>query len=231
MKKQTEHPALQQLKTQSLQEQTLDVIRQAILNGEFKPGYVLTETELSSQLGVSRAPIREAIRILNTEGLVETVPYHGSTVRLLSKKDIHELYSMRMTLETFAVRQIIAQANPDHIVQLRNLYTEMEQAGQAKDIKSVNKVDRVFHDELIAMSNHGLLESMWQMVAMRVRQVMALRNRKNSDLTQIARNHIPIIDAIEAGDEALAIRLLEEHIASAGDLMVEGWVEEVEKSE
>ncbi len=225
MKKQPEPPTLHQLKTQSIHEQTLDVIRNAILNGEFKPGYVLTETEIASQLGVSRAPIREALRILNTEGLVETIPYHGSSVRLLSKNDIHELYSMRITLETFALKQIIAQSNPDHVAKLRDLYEQMEQAGKAKDIKAVNTIDREFHDDLIGMSNHGLLQSIWQTVAMRVRQVMALRNRRNSDLTQIARNHIPIIDAIEAGDEALAIRLLEQHIESAGDLMVEGWID------
>lgn len=231
MKKQSESPTLQQLKTQSIHEQTLDVIQQAILNGEFKPGYVLTETELASQLGVSRAPIREALRILNTEGLVETIPYHGSKVKLLSTKDIHELYSMRITLETFALKQIIAQANPDHVIKMRQLYEEMYQAGQDKDIKAVNTTDRIFHDELIVMSDHALLQSIWQTVAMRVRQVMALTNRRNSDLTQIARNHIPIIDAIDAGNEKEAISLLKQHIASAGDLIVEDWVDEDEKGE
>lgn len=231
MNEQSKQTSLQQLKNQSLHEQTLDVIRGAILNGEFKPGKPLKETDLATQLGVSRAPVREALRILNTEGLVETVPYHGTTVRSLSKQDIHELYSMRSTLETFAAKQIIVQANPEHIRKLRGLYSGMEKAGQAKDIKLVNDIDRVFHDELISMSNHSLLESMWQMVAMRVRQVMALTNRRNSDLTQIARNHIPIIDAIEAGDKQEAIALLEQHIASAGDLIVEDWVDEDEIGE
>ena len=228
MTQQPEQLSLKQLKSQSLHEQTLDVIRQAILNGEIKPGQALTETRLASDLGVSRAPVREALRILNTEGLVETVPYHGTTVRSLNKQDIQELYSMRSTLECFAVKQIIAAANPEHIQKLRGLYAEMDKAGQAKDIKLVNNIDRAFHDELISMSNHSLLEAMWQMVAMRVRQVMALTNRRNSDLRQIARNHIPIIDAIEAGDEPEAIALLEQHIASAGSLIVEDWLGEDE---
>ena len=230
MTEQSQKTSLQQLKNQSLHEQTLDVIRGAILNGEMKPGQALTESKLASELGTSRAPVREALRILNIEGLVDTVPYHGTTVRSLSKEDIDELYSMRSTLETFAVKQIIAQANPEHIQKLRGLYSGMDKAGQAKDIKLVNDIDRVFHDELISMSNHSLLESMWQMVAMRIRQVMALTNRRNSDLTQIARNHIPIIDAIEAGDAETAIALLEQHIASAGDLIVEDWVDEEETS-
>lgn len=228
---QSQQTSLQQLKSQSLHEQTLDVIRQAILNGEFKPQQSLTETELASQLGVSRAPVREALRILNTEGLVETVPYHGTTVRGLSKRDIEELYSMRIALETFALKQVIAQGNPAHTARLKDLYAEMEEAGQADDLQLVNEIDRVFHDELIAMSGHSLLESMWQMVAMRVRQVMALTNQRNSDLTQIARNHIPIIAAIEAQDEVTATQLLEEHIASAGDLIVDDWVDEEIASE
>jgi len=224
VKQMSQQQPLKQLKNQSLHEQTLDVIRGAILNGEMKPGQTLTESKLASELGVSRAPVREALRILNIEGLVETVPYHGTTVRSLSTHDIEELYSMRSALETFAVKQIIAQANPEHIRKLRGLYSGMEQAGKAKDIKQVNHIDRVFHDELISMSNHSLLESLWQMVAMRVRQVMALTNRRNSDLTQVARNHIPIIEAIEAGNVEEALALLEQHIASAGDLIVEDWL-------
>lgn len=223
--------SLKQLKNQSLHEQTLDVIRQAILNGEMKPGQPLTENKLASDLGVSRAPVREALRILNIEGLVESVPYHGTTVRSLSKIDIDELYSMRSTLECFAARQIISQKNPEHVQKLRELYDEMDRAGQANNLKLVNEIDRVFHDELIVMSNHSLLESMWQMVAMRVRQVMALTNRRNKDLRQIARNHIPIIEAIEAGNELEAMTLLEQHIASAGDLIVEEWLDEDGKEE
>lgn len=215
--------SLPQIKNISIREQTADALREAILNGELKPGHTLTEMDLSNQLGVSRAPIREALRILNSEGLVETIPYHGTTVKQLTRTDIEELYSMRIQLETFAVVRIITQANPDHIAILRDFYQQMEQAGKQKDLKGVNEIDREFHDALITMSGHSLLGSLWQMVAMRVRQVMALRNMRNSDLTQIARNHLPLIDAIEQGQTDIAIKLLEEHIASAGDLIAEDW--------
>jgi DNA-binding GntR family transcriptional regulator len=70
-------PNLPQIKNMSIREQSLDTLREAILSGELKPGQSLTEMDLSRQLGVSRAPIREALRILNSEGLVETIPYHG----------------------------------------------------------------------------------------------------------------------------------------------------------
>ena len=105
-------PNLPQIKNLSMQEQTLDTLREAILTGELKPGQSLIEMDLSRQLGVSRAPIREALRILNSEGLIETIPYHGTTVRRLSKADIEEIYSMRSLLETFAVEQVIRGAQP-----------------------------------------------------------------------------------------------------------------------
>ncbi len=224
-------PNLPQIKNLSIREQTLSTLREAILTGELKPGQTLTETDLSNQLGVSRAPIRESLRILNSEGLIETIPYHGTTVRRLTKTDIEEIYSMRIQLEVFAVEHIIQANNPEHIAWLRDNYEQMVAAGERRDIKTVNVLDRDFHDALIEMSGHSLLRSMWLMVAMKVRQVMALVNRRNTDITQIARNHLPLIDAIEAGDLAHASELLKTHISSAGDLIAEDWqVENIEGS-
>ena len=77
-------PSLTQITNKPLREQVLDALRDAIIQGEFKPGQPLVETELAAQLGVSRAPIREALQVLNSEGLLETIPYHGTTVRRLT---------------------------------------------------------------------------------------------------------------------------------------------------
>lgn len=216
-------PNLPQIKNISIREQTVDALREAILTGELKPGQSLIEMDLSKQLGVSRAPIREALRILNSEGLVETIPYHGTTVGRLTKDDIEELYSMRILLETFALERIVSLQNAEHVDTLKNLYERMVEAGTRNDLKAVNEIDREFHDAIISMSGHKLLELLWQMVAMKVRQVMALRNMRNSDLTQIARNHLPLIEAIQLGNLVEAKQLLSEHIASAGDLISEDW--------
>ncbi|MEZ4671422.1 MAG: FCD domain-containing protein [Anaerolineae bacterium] len=96
-------------------------------------------------------------------------------------------------------------------------------AAETGDIKAVNNIDRLFHDTLIEVSGHHLLMNSWNVVSMRVRQVMALLNRRNSDLKQIAYNHLPIIDAIEKGDEDQAISLIQKHVAASGELIAEGW--------
>lgn len=220
---------LNQVSNKSLRERVLDVLRDAILQGDLKPGQSLVETDLAARLGVSRAPLREAIQILNKEGLVETVPYHGTTVRHLSKTDIEEVYSLRGALEAFAIGRIIARYDYKAVAEeLRAIYEEMLEAADAGDLKRVNTIDREFHDALIRFSEHSLLLATWSGVSLRVRQIMALRNMRNSDIRQIAYNHLPIIEAIAAGDEPRAAQLIKTHVASAGDLIADAWNDEDE---
>lgn len=216
-------PAFNSILNKPLRERVLDTLRDAIISGELRPGQPLIETDLASQFGVSRAPLREAFQLLSAEGLVETVPYHGTRVRRLSRSDIEELYSLRAVLETFAARRVIAKNDPTDAETLRQIFQRMLAAAEAGNIKEVSEIDRDFHDTLIALSEHSLLESIWNAVSMRVRQVMALRNRRNSDIRQVAYNHLPIIEAIEQRDVERTCALLETHIASAGDLIAEGW--------
>jgi DNA-binding GntR family transcriptional regulator len=220
----TQLPApLHQIENKSRRERIIDALRDAIVSGELKPGQPLIETEIAAQLGVSRAPLREALQALSHEGLLETLPYRGTIVRNLTRADIEELYSFRGLLETFALRRIIERADPADVARLRQYFDAMLSAAQRGDVRAVNQSDREFHDTLIELSGHRLLQESWQTVSLRVRQVMALRNRQNSDLTRIAYNHIPIIEAISAGDTERAERLLNQHIASAGDLLAEMW--------
>lgn len=217
------------IENKPLRDRVLDALHDAIVAGELKPGQPLVEMELAAQLGISRAPIREALQILSREGLVETAAYRGTIVRPLTRTDIEELYSLRSALETFALRRIIAQNDPSNPAALRAIFNDMLAAAQAGNLNKVNLIDRVFHDTLIELSKHSLLAATWSTVSLRVRQVMALRNRRNTDITKIAYNHLPIIEAIEAGDEPLAVRLLEQHVASSGDLLAESWDEDVNK--
>lgn len=217
---------LQQLTNKPLREQILNILRSAIISGEFKPGQSLVESEIATRLGVSRAPVREALQTLSAEALVDTVPYHGTVVKVLNRRDIVELYSLRAVFEIFAIQRIIELNTPNAISTLRTVADDMMTAAQAGDIKLVTEIDRQFHDTLILLSDHQLLAMSWNNISMRVRQVMALRNRRFSDLTQIAYNHIAIINAVDAANEQLAIRLISEHIASSGDLLAEMWDDE-----
>ncbi|MEO0561661.1 MAG: GntR family transcriptional regulator [Chloroflexota bacterium] len=226
-----ETPSLHQINNKSLRERVLDSLREAILSGELRPGQALVETDLASQMGVSRAPLREAIQTLNTEGFVSTVPYHGTTVTRLTKVDIEELYSLRGALESFAMQRIFQQGvAAESAVPLRQIYERLVEAASRESWRDLNVIDREFHDKLIELSGHRLLASTWYTVHMRVQQVMSLHNLNNRSITQVAENHRPILETMEKGALDEALEILHLHIASTGDLIAEGWLEDDEET-
>ena len=219
--------SLAQIQNKPLRDHVLAILHAAIVNGELKPGQILIEADLAGQLGFSRAPLREAINILNTQGLVEIVPYHGTTVKKLARKDIEELYSVRSLMEGFAIKRIILGENTHAVIdQLRAICDAMLTAAEAGDLREVNQIDRHFHDTLVASSGNDLLVNLWSMVALRVRQVMSLRNRKKGDLLAIARNHYGIVDVIARKDVEEAVSLIHYHIGLSGGAIAEDWQED-----
>ncbi|HUN10129.1 MAG TPA: GntR family transcriptional regulator [Aggregatilineales bacterium] len=219
--------SLVQIHNKSLREHVLEMLHGAIVNGELKPGQALVEAELASQLGVSRAPVREAINILATQGLVEVVPYRGTTVKKLSRKDVEELYSVRSLMEGYAIQQIILSERTAQVVSdLREVCKGMQQAADEGDLRAVNEIDRDFHDTLVAACGNDLLLSMWSTVSMRVRQVMSLRNRRKGDLQAIARNHVEIVEIIASKNLEKALALIHHHIGMTGGAIVKDWPEE-----
>ena len=151
------------------------------------------------------------------------MPYHKTTVRRLLRKDIEELYSLRSVLETFAITRMIQQQNEEAVAQLRQLCQQMIDAATQQQIERVSSLDHQFHDAVIRASQHDLLVTTWSNVSQRVRQVLALRDMQRSDVQQMVRSHMPIVEAIEAHDTELAVRLMDAHIATASEFIVEFW--------
>lgn len=219
----TKAKPLAQIENKPLRDRIADMLRELIVSAQLKPGETIIETELATQLGVSRAPLREALQILNTEGLIEIIPYHKTSVRKLTRGDITELYSLRSTLENFAIRQIIEHQDDHDLEMLRDVYTDMVTAAENGEEALASTLDHHFHTTIIHLSKHKLLISTWNTVSQRVRQVLALRDMRRSDMRKIAYSHLPLIEAIAEGDPYKANILMEEHIMNASDLIVEVW--------
>lgn len=215
---------MEPIQSRSLRERVITILRDAIINGELLPGQPLVGTELASQIGVSQATLRDAIYALSLEGLVDTVAYHVSTVKQLSKKDIEDLFGVRSMLESYAIRQIVAAEKRSPA--LRDLFAicdEMEAAAALDSLTDVNRIDRRFHSALIEHSGNELLGVLWSSVAQRVQQVMSLSNLQQGDLRQIAVNHRAIVTVMENEDTEEAVRLMNAHISYQADEIAEGW--------
>ena len=204
-----------------LRQKIATALREAILSGELKPGQHLVEMTLAAQLGVSRAPLREALQSLSKDGLIETVPYRGTTVRTLSRKDIEEIYSLRGLHEGFAIERIVERGRTEDVAKLRAVCANMQQAAAVEDYKQLNLQDDDFHRTLIVLAEHDMLLNLWNQLSMRVRQIMSLRNHLNRDPMEVALNHPPIVDAIEAGTADKAVAMIQKHVASAADLVID----------
>jgi DNA-binding GntR family transcriptional regulator len=199
------------------------VIRDAILSGSLLPGAPLIEKTIAEDLEISRAPVREAIRTLAKEGLVESIPYKGSRVRVLHARDVHEVYSMRGLLERYAVRQVLAAHPGIDLAPLDAACAAMEEAAAVGDTQALTAADERFHEALIALPDHELLLGMWNLIELRARHAMALRNVQIGDLNVVAANHRAIVAALRAGDLDRSLRLVTEHVDSGAQLILEDW--------
>ncbi len=192
-----------------LRTQVADRLREAILSGQLPLGSSLVETALAEQLNVSRAPIREAIQILENDGLVETIAYKGKRVKPLTVREVGEAYSLREIYEVMAVRRILESRTP--VDALHEHCHDMTAAAEAENFSALTAADEAFHRTLIRLADHDLLMASWKNLYLRIHQIMAIRNRVERDLTEVAKNHPPIVQALEVNDADLAIKLITDH--------------------
>jgi len=208
-------PDIAPIENVPLRVQVADRLRRAILSGRLRPGAGLVETALAERMNVSRAPIREAIQILENDGLVETIAYKGKRVKPLTAREADEIYSLREVFEVMAVRRILQNKAP-----LDALYQhcdEMNAAAKNDDFEALVKADEEFHHALIRLAGHDLLLASWKNLYMRIHQIMALRNRDERNLSEVAGNHPPIVEALAEGDAEKAILLISEHTRILAD--------------
>ncbi len=202
-------PAFAPIEQTPLKVQIVDQLRRAIVTGRLRPGAALVETALAEQLNVSRAPIREAVQILENDGLVETVAYKGKRVKPLTVREVVETCELRTMFEVTAARRILAHGTG--VDALWQPCGVMEQAALAGDREALVAADEAFHRRLIELSDHTLLTHLWAGLYRRIHQIMSLRNDRDVNLADIAATHPPIVRALAASDGALAERLIAEH--------------------
>lgn len=199
----------------------VDSIRDAIVYGALKPGAQLVEGDLARQLGTSRAPVREALRQLHQEGLLTSVPYKGHFVADITSDDMRELFTLRVVLETFAVRLVTKNITPTSLARLKSLVQEMDDAAAAANLPKLVERDLEFHRLLCELSGHKLLLSVWTSLIPHVRRFIATKGMSAAtELPLIARSHTPIVQALEAGKAEHAEREISEHLQHMAELVL-----------
>lgn len=179
-------------------------LREAIIGGELRPGDKLLETELADEFGVSRGPIREALRELSREGLVVDLPRRGTVVSTATLMDLIEVYDVREALETFAAIQVIAKATAADLARVQNRFTVMAKAWHARSTAHANRMnaDLDFHREILRIAGNDRMINLYTQLATQTAVLLrtAMDMNPSLELSPPDAVHQSMLDAMIARD-------------------------------
>jgi DNA-binding GntR family transcriptional regulator len=196
------------------------MIRQAILDGRLAPGHRLTEERLARELGISRTPVREALKVLQSEGLVDAAPNRSATVRAYEPGDLEDMYQLRALLEGYAARRAATRLTDEQLLSLRASCERFEAMSPDDDLRQLVRENFVFHNTILEAAASSRLTGM-------VRQVVELPLVYKSyvwyspEQTRISQHyHRQIARALERRDAERAELVMKEHVLEARDVLI-----------
>jgi DNA-binding GntR family transcriptional regulator len=184
------------IQRQSTTEQAAGALRDAILSGELPPGTPLREAALAAELGVSRNTLREAARLLGSEGLVRYQMNHGIVVTEITAADVRDIYAARAAIETAGAQALTAHRDPASYQRLDSLVGQIEDAFARGDAAGVLDADRLFHATLVAAARSPRLSAFHTQLQQEQRLALSLAERSSRALGRTADDHRALLDAL-----------------------------------
>jgi DNA-binding GntR family transcriptional regulator len=194
----------------------LNWLRKAIASGDLKPGDRLVERDISARVGVSRGPVREAIKALEQEGLVLSHHYRGAEVARISQREVREvLVPIRIVIERFAFVEVLGGERYDSlIVDLDRIVAQMESVAPDDDwgAERLADLDVAFHEAVIVASGQTHTLQIWRTILPRVRAYFLRDAPRHADPREIPAQHRTLLEALRSGDGEACQRAVSEHI-------------------
>lgn len=213
-------PATDPVARNVLSAQVKDRILTWILEGELAPGSRIVETRVARELGVSQAPVREALRDLTTLGVVEMEPYRGARVRQPTKEDLVEAMEVRGELEALAARQAAERITSDQLDHLQGLIDEMRHTAELGDPHAHALNNTKFHATVVQAAGNQTLERLWSMLEPFGRTYVT-EMVPGTDLLWLGDRHAAILDSLKAGDPDRAAETMRIHAREAEAIVLD----------
>jgi DNA-binding GntR family transcriptional regulator len=202
-----------------LRDQVLQALRTAIVNGNYPPGERLTEDRLAADFGVSRNPVREALRVVEAEGFVVVLPRRGAVVASPTSDTIADMFAVRARLEPLAARQAAERATPEQIADLRAMLESARVATEAHDFPRISELNSALHLRVIEISGNRWLASLATALYLHVQWVFHLGVAERAPHSWI--EHIALVDALASGDPEAAEIAAVTHVSAAASAAYE----------
>lgn len=190
-------------------------LRDMIIEGELAPGSRMHESQLGEQLGVSRTPLREAIKYLASEGLVELIPSRGAIVKRFSGKDVHDMLIVLKNLEELAGSLACETATDDDIARVRQLHDEMRACYDVKDRLRYYKLNQAIHTEICRIADNQALSSVQAQLQSRLKRIRFIGHEGPDKWSAAMAEHEEMIVALETRDGETLSKVLGLHLLNA----------------
>ena len=200
------------LESRPIREIAYEVLKHAIITGEIPAGERIVETDYAERLHISRTPLREALRKLERDGLVEYVLRRGVVVRAFTMEDVDEIYTIRNALEMLTLPAIIEKATPADIASLRARLHEMDKVLERGDIENLSPMARAFHSEITRISGLNRILRVIESQDEFINRFSAMAIRQENRRVQAHEEHYKLVEYIENKDLEHLEKLTKKHI-------------------
>jgi DNA-binding GntR family transcriptional regulator len=208
-----------------LRNQAKQVILDRILTGHYGPGERLVETQIARELGVSQGSIREALRELESVGVIEYAAFRGSRVVEPSREELLQAFPVRAALESLAAREAATRLTEPELKQLESEIQTMEEAAETGDARAQSLANARFHAQIVHAAGNPILERQWQMLEPFARTYLTVAHAE-VDLNVLAGRHRPVLECLRGHDAEGAAAAMHDHLAEAAGWLAEGDEEE-----
>ena len=200
-----------------LRDVVFNTLREAILKGDLKPGERLMELQLASKLGVSRTPIREAIRMLEQEGLAVTTPRKGAEVAKMTLKDMEDVLEIRDALDELAVRIACQKITDEQLKQLEDVKELFEKNTQTNNVKNIAEADVSFHDVIYEATGNPKLVTLLNNLREQVYRYRVEYIKDSKNYPTLIAEHEAILDSLKNRDVENAVEAMHVHVANQAE--------------
>ena len=200
------------LTPRALYEEVAELLRQRIFAAELEPGSWIDEMRLAEEYGISRTPMREAIKVLAAEGLITMKMRRGAYVTEVSKSDLNQIFTVLALLEGQACRETALKASEGQLEALDSIHMKLERAAADRDLEQFFTINQSFHDKLQEISNNPwmkrVIDDLRKVLKLQRRDSLSKRGRLESSLQE----HRKLLSALLARDPDLSEKLMKEHL-------------------
>ncbi len=196
----------------SLHDELVGRIRDMIIEGQLAPGSRIHEGQLGQALGVSRTPLREALKFVASEGLIDLVPGRGGIVRRLTPRDVRNMLDVLTALETLAGRLACRNATDAQIAEVRQMHDQMMELYADRQRLEYYKLNQAIHSAIAALSGNDFLMATHEAIQSRLKRIRFIGNEAPDNWSGALQEHVEMIDALERRDEAALSEVLTRHL-------------------